>query len=384
MYIDKIQSVKMANQTLEAEKMQNAQFLREINFKLDLLPALSEKVNAIPGLSDSIAALQVQMNNISTQLSRNVETNEEIKKELENVKSDLVIISERANQLETEQKRTNLIIYNYTPQHHGEYTVKQEIMDLLNRAMPSLKISRCDVRDIFRLKSGPVVVKLNSVEIRDYILRNSSLLRKGGLSVAPDYTAKQREARKHLKEIMNLAQNDGRDAMLRGDKLFIQGRLFRYDGKAVIKVKCNLAPVKNIGPPPSARLPNYPAVIPMGLDSDASNSDAETVIPSTAYSQAVSATKRPASAVISPNDLHQPGTRNLAPRGNHSPRKGLNRRPRSGFSRNFVDNSQRVLTDINSRSREYYHFAFSSTEARNEDLQEMASDINALTESIDA
>jgi hypothetical protein len=54
------------------------------------------------------------------------------------------------------------------------------------------------------------------------------------------------------------------------------------------------------------------------------------------------------------------------------------------LSRNFVDNSQRVLTDINSRSREYYHFAFSSTEARNEDLQEMASDINALTESIDA
>jgi hypothetical protein len=114
------------------------------------------------------------------------------------------------------------------------------------------------------LKSGPVVVKLNSVEIRDYILRNSSLLRKVGLSVAPDYTAKQREARKHLKEIKNLAQNDGRDAKLRGDKLFIQGRLFRYDGKAVIEVKSNLVPVKNLGPPPSARLPNYPAVIPMG------------------------------------------------------------------------------------------------------------------------
>ena len=73
--------------------MQNAQFLREINFKLDLLPALSEKVNAIPGLSDSIAALQVQMNNISTQLSSNAKTNEEIKKELENVKSDIVITS---------------------------------------------------------------------------------------------------------------------------------------------------------------------------------------------------------------------------------------------------------------------------------------------------
>jgi regulator of replication initiation timing len=144
----------MRSQTLEAEKIQNAQFLREINFKLDLLPALSQKFNAIPGFSDSIAALQVQMNNISTQVSSNAKTNEEIEKELENVRSDLVITYKRANKLEAEQKRTNLVIYNYAPQHLGEYTVKQEIMDLLNRAMPSLKISRGDVRDIFRLKSG--------------------------------------------------------------------------------------------------------------------------------------------------------------------------------------------------------------------------------------
>jgi hypothetical protein len=83
----------MTNQTLEAEKMQNVQFLREINFKLDLLPALSQKVNEIPGLSGSFVALQAQINNISTQLSSNAKTNEEIKKELENVKSDIVITS---------------------------------------------------------------------------------------------------------------------------------------------------------------------------------------------------------------------------------------------------------------------------------------------------
>ena len=52
------------------------------------------------------------------------------------------------------------------------------------------------------------------MEIRDYILRKSSVLRRFGLSVAPDYTAVQREARKHLKEMLTLAQNDGSDPKL--------------------------------------------------------------------------------------------------------------------------------------------------------------------------
>lgn len=157
----------MAVQTREAEKMQSAQFLQEINFKLDLLPVLSQKVNTIPELSDSIDAIQVQLSNIITQLSNNAKTNDEIKKELENVKSNLAVSYERANKLEAEQKRTNLIFYNYTPQQLGDYTLKQEITGLLNRTMPSFGLNRSDIRDVFRLKSGPIVVKLNSVEIRD-------------------------------------------------------------------------------------------------------------------------------------------------------------------------------------------------------------------------
>ena len=84
----------------------------------------------------------------------------------------------------------------------------------------------------FLLKSRPIVVKLNSVEIRDYILRKISVLRRFGLLVAPDYTAVQREARKHLKEMLTLVQNDDHDGKLQGDKLFFQGQIFRYDGNS--------------------------------------------------------------------------------------------------------------------------------------------------------
>ena len=196
---------------------------------------------------------------------------------------------------------------------------------------PSLGINRSDIRDIFRLKSVPIVVKLNSVEIRAYILRNSSVLRRFGLSVAPDYTAVQREAREHLKELLTLAKNDGRDAKLRGDKLFIEGRIFRYDGNSIVEIKRNLKPIQNSGPPFSARLPNDPNNIPMRLVSDASDSDTETLVPSTSTPQVVLTAKRPASAIVSPIDLYRPGTRNVAPKESQSPRKKFNERHRGGF-----------------------------------------------------
>ena len=84
--------------------MQSAQFFQEINFKLDLLPVLSQKFNRIPELSDIIDAIQVQLSSIITQVSNNAKTNDEIKRELENVQSNLAVSYERAKKLEAEQK----------------------------------------------------------------------------------------------------------------------------------------------------------------------------------------------------------------------------------------------------------------------------------------
>jgi len=59
LHTDKFIRMKMTNQTQETEKMQSAQFLQEINFKLGLSPALSQKDKTIPELTDSIVAVQV-------------------------------------------------------------------------------------------------------------------------------------------------------------------------------------------------------------------------------------------------------------------------------------------------------------------------------------
>ena len=105
----------------------------------------------------------------------------------------------------------------------------------------------------------------------------------------------------------------------------------------------------------------------MMLDSDASDSDMETLVPSTNTPQVLSTAKRPTSAIVSPKDLHRPGARNVAPKGSYSPRKKLNQRHRGGFSRYFYENKHRsLLTDTNNRSLEHYHVAFSWTKTSNE------------------
>ena len=121
----------------------------------------------------------------------------------------------------------------------------------------------------------------------------------------------------------------------------------------------------------------------MRLVSHASDSDTETLVPSTSTPQAVSTAKRPASGIVSPNDLHRPDACNLALKGSHLSRKKFNERHRDGFSRDFYDNKHRsVLTDINNCNREYYLVAFSPTKTSNEQSPPKASDVNVLTEDV--
>ena len=76
-------------------------------------------------------------------------------------------------------------------------TLKEEILKTLNKYIPNLDLSRYDVKDVFGIHSGPVVLKLNSIEIRGIILRSNPLLQRIGISTAPDYTQRQFPKGKH-------------------------------------------------------------------------------------------------------------------------------------------------------------------------------------------
>ena len=82
---------------------------------------------------------------------------------------------------------------------------------------------------MFRIRSGPVVLKLNSVETRGIILGSNPVLKRRGISAAPDYTLRQREARKHWIFVLNDALSKRHQAKVRGEKLSINGKMFIFD-----------------------------------------------------------------------------------------------------------------------------------------------------------
>lgn len=193
-----------------------SQFMREINFKLDL----------IPQLSNSLSGIEAKMNSFSKQLDT---TKSEISNDLAEMRNKLRESTLKIDSLEAEIKRYNLVFYNFPVTGPSQSSLKDELCEFLSWCLPNLQLSRRDIKDAFRLRSGPVIVKWHDLEIRNAVLRKSFVLKQNGVGVAPDYTTYQREARKNLKPVLSQALVKGQNARLKGDRLIIEGKTYTYD-----------------------------------------------------------------------------------------------------------------------------------------------------------
>ena len=98
-----------------------------------------------------------------------------------------------------------------------------------NTRVSSLELHRSEVKDVFRMRSGSILLKLQCANTRNFILKSGRTLRNEGVSVAPDYTLEERNARNHLKIVMNQEIEEEKPIRLRGTKLFVDGTLLVYD-----------------------------------------------------------------------------------------------------------------------------------------------------------
>ena len=79
------------------------------------------------------------------------------------------------------------------------------------------------------MRSGAILLKLQCADTRNFILKSGRAFRNDGVSMAPDYTLEERNARSHLKIVMNQPIEEGKPVRLRGTKLFVDGTLLVYD-----------------------------------------------------------------------------------------------------------------------------------------------------------
>ena len=122
-----------------------SQFMREINFKLDL----------IPQLSNSLSGIEAKMNSFSKQLDT---TKSEISNDLAEMRNKLRESTLKIDSLEAEIKRYNLVFYNFPVTGPSQSSLKDELCEFLSWCLPNLQLSRRDIKDAFRLRSGPVIV----------------------------------------------------------------------------------------------------------------------------------------------------------------------------------------------------------------------------------
>ena len=102
----------------------------------------------------------------------------EKKKKIEVLRKYLSATSQRSDALQEELRRSNIVLYSFIPINTEANTLKEEILKTLDKYIPNLDLSCYDVKDVFRICSGPVVLKLSSAEIRGIILRSNAQLEK--------------------------------------------------------------------------------------------------------------------------------------------------------------------------------------------------------------
>ncbi|KAK2709402.1 hypothetical protein QYM36_013160 [Artemia franciscana] len=186
--------------------------LDQINAKLGLLPQVMTEISFIKG----------QLTQINAE-------NQRLSQELVVTRKELSEANRRIRYIETEAKRTNLIIYNLGQRDPPLPTLKEEVLLYLNTRISSLELHRSEVKDVFRMRSGAILLKLQCADTRNFILKSGRAFRNDGVSMAPDYTLEERNARSPLKIVINQAIEEGKPVRLRGTKLFVDGTLLVYD-----------------------------------------------------------------------------------------------------------------------------------------------------------
>lgn len=197
------------------------------------LEEIKKAVFEIPSLSKSIDDVKLSLASIEAKMKEFNVKQTETAQELTTIRAELEVSRKRNMRLEKEIKQTNLMFYNFPQPPISNTTLLDDIIALISNTVPSLKVSKWEFRDAVRLRGPqnprPILVKFNSKVTRDILLRNTNLFKQKGISVAPDYTPEEREARTALRPLLSQAISKKRIVKLRGTRLCIDKQTFVYD-----------------------------------------------------------------------------------------------------------------------------------------------------------
>ena len=149
-----------------------------------------------------------------------MQKNQRLSQELVVTRKELSEANRRIQYIKTDAKRKNLIIYNLRQRDPPLPTLKEEVLLYLNTRISSLELHHSEVKDVFRMRSGAILLKLQCADTRNFILKSGRTFRNDGVSVTPDYTLEERNAQSPLKNSHEPSNWKGKTRQITGNKTF--------------------------------------------------------------------------------------------------------------------------------------------------------------------
>ncbi|XP_064462526.1 uncharacterized protein LOC135373221 [Ornithodoros turicata] len=192
----------------------------------DALSALSAKLN-------SVESDLCDVKNTQTDLLGNVQSElADLRLSSTNASARISAFGTRLNELEDRSRRSNLIFYGIADAADESWSQSEaKVVELCSTKL-GIPCASSDFERVHRIgsfsctKTRPIVAKFSCFKRKEQVLSSSNTLRGSGLSIANDFSAATRLARRRLVEF---AQSKSSLFKLRYDKLFMDSKCYRFN-----------------------------------------------------------------------------------------------------------------------------------------------------------
>jgi hypothetical protein len=200
---------------------------KTVNDVFAQLTEIKTMVKDVPLIKTAVDRMGIAFDELDQEVSSLKKRCQQLEEEKESLRKGL-------DRLEGFSRRSNVVLYN-VEEEEGENWSRSEkkVLDIFQRFL-KLQFEYYSIERAHRIggkgsNPRPIVVKFNNYKDKLKVLSRSKYLKGTKIGVAEDYTEEVRKIRVQLKEHLIAARREGRHAVLRFDKLIIEGRSYTLD-----------------------------------------------------------------------------------------------------------------------------------------------------------
>ncbi|MES9879851.1 MAG: hypothetical protein ABW185_03120 [Sedimenticola sp.] len=167
--------------------------------------------------------------------------NEQLRRNQSRLEDKLAHVEDKLDRLEGQSKRNNLLFYDCSqdevpePWSVSETKVKDYMRDTLSMNTDDIHIERA--HRLTRRRNSPIIAKFNDYKQRQSVFEAVNEKRRHDSNwvnphrVTEDFTQRVRNDRRNLGHYLREAKAQGRRAVLRYNKLIVDGEVYTYDSQ---------------------------------------------------------------------------------------------------------------------------------------------------------